>query len=437
VSTLPLAGRRVLVTRAPHQAGKLNAGLQALGAEPVEVPVLEIVPPESYAPLDDALRHLDRYDWLILASANAARAMAERAVALKLPRANPSGLRVAAVGSATAEEARKIGLRVDFIPPTYTAESLSEGMSAQVTGERILIVRAVLARDILPDGLRAAGGKVDIVDAYSNQMPETAPEQLRLALDGGVDAATFTSSSSATHLAEAARAAGIAWPFAGVPAVSIGPITSQTLRDMGWEPAVEANPHDISGLVAAVLSVLVPSDTGDAEAIHTARLRLVPASPETHRLELDDTAAFAAYLGVSLPQDWPPGEYDRDAIRFFLEKMISGGPEAVGWWGWYAILEGSKTPALVGCGGYLGPPNESGCVEIGYSICEQWRGQGLAKELVLALVNRAWVLGANRVIAHTIDANPASIAVLLGCGFRQALRSESDQLQFEIENPIN
>jgi len=94
VSTLPLAGRRVLVTRAPHQAGKLNAGLQALGAEPVEVPVLEIVPPESYAPLDDALRHLDRYDWLILASANAARAMAERAVALKLPRANPSGLRV-------------------------------------------------------------------------------------------------------------------------------------------------------------------------------------------------------------------------------------------------------------------------------------------------------------------------------------------------------
>jgi len=105
---------------------------------------------------------------------------------------------------------------------------------------------------------------------------------------------------------------------------------------------------------------------------------MMPATAETLHLELDDPAAFATLLGVRLPQDWPPGEYDRDAIQFFLEKMIEGGPEAVGWYGWYAILEGSE-PALVGCGGYLGPPDESGCVEIGYSICERWRGQGLAR----------------------------------------------------------
>lgn len=263
MTSLPLAGRRILVTRALHQAGKLSDGLRALGAEPVEVPVLEIGPPASYEPLDAALRRLESYHWLILASANAVRTLAERAVALDLRLANPRGLKVAAVGAATAEEARKIGLRVAVVPTTYTAESLSDGMSAQVTGRRILIARGVLARDILPDGLRAAGAEVDVVDAYRNVMPEAAPEQLRLVLKKGIDAATFTSSSSVTHLAEAARLAGVAWPFAGVPAVSIGPITSQTLRDLGWAPVVEANPHDIPGLIAAVVRFLAPQASGN------------------------------------------------------------------------------------------------------------------------------------------------------------------------------
>jgi RimJ/RimL family protein N-acetyltransferase len=166
--------------------------------------------------------------------------------------------------------------------------------------------------------------------------------------------------------------------------------------------------------------------------ILTARLRLTPATQETLRLELDDPAAFAAHLGVRLPLDWPPGEYDRDAIQFFLEKMIEGGLSAVGWYGWYAILQGGEPEALVGCGGYLGAPDEASCVEIGYSICEQWRGKGLAKELVQALVDRAWSLGARKIVAHTTLANPASIAVLLSCGFQQASGSDQVQLQFEI-----
>jgi uroporphyrinogen-III synthase len=105
---------------------------------------------------------------------------------------------------------------------------------------------------VIPDALRATGAIVDVVDAYRNVMPEAAPEQLRRAFADGIDATTFTSSSSVTHLADAARAAGIAWPFAGVAAASIGPITSATLRDSGWDPAVEANPSDIPGLIAAV-----------------------------------------------------------------------------------------------------------------------------------------------------------------------------------------
>ena len=426
MSALPLLGRRVLVTRAAHQAGKLSEGLRARGAEPVEVAVLEIRAPESFDPLDSALRQLDSYDWLILTSANAVRALAERAAALEIVLTQPARLKVAAIGEATAAAARLIGLQVDFVPEAYVAETLVEGLLARVAGQRILLARAAVARDVIPDALRVAGAEVDVVEAYRNVLPNAAPEQLRQAVGKGIDAATFTSSSCATHLAEAARVAGVAWPLEGVPAVSIGPITSQTLRELGWPPAAEANPYDIPGLIAAVARLLAPTGV-----MRKSRLRLTPSTQQTLRLELDDPAAFAALLGVRLPQDWPPGEYDRDAIQFFLERMIEGGPEAVGWYGWYAILEGSE-PALVGCGGYFGPPDESGCVEIGYSICEQWRGQGLAKELVQALVNRALALGAKKIVAHTTDANPASIAVLLGCGFQQTIRSETEQLQFEI-----
>jgi uroporphyrinogen-III synthase/uroporphyrinogen III methyltransferase/synthase len=257
VSALPLAGRRVLVTRAAHQAGKLSEGLRALGAEPVEVPVLEIRPPASFEPLDAALRQLDSYDWLILTSANAVRALVERASFLGLS-LTPS--QVAAVGEATASAARKIGLQVAFVPEAYVAESLVDGLRQslqnQPSTQRILLARAAVARDVIPEVLRAVGALVDVVDAYRNVMPEAAPEQLRQALRTGIDAATFTSSSSATHLAEAAHSAKVAWPVAAVPAVSIGPITSQTLRELGWPPAVEAVPSDIPGLIAAVVQVL-------------------------------------------------------------------------------------------------------------------------------------------------------------------------------------
>jgi uroporphyrinogen-III synthase/uroporphyrinogen III methyltransferase/synthase len=229
----------VLVTRAAHQAGKLSEGLRALGAEPVEVPVLEIRPPESFEALDAALLHFNQYDWLILTSANTVRVLVERAAGFG-----------ASIG--TARAARDAGFQITFVPESYVAESLVAGLAGQAAGQRILLARAAVARDVIPDALRAAGATVDVVDAYRNAMPETAPKLLRAAVAKGLDAATFTSSSSVTHLAEAAEAAGVQWPLAGVPAVSIGPITSGTLRELGWEPAIEANPSDIPGLLGAV-----------------------------------------------------------------------------------------------------------------------------------------------------------------------------------------
>jgi len=252
VSPLPLAGRRVLVTRAAHQAGKLSDALRALGAEAVEVPVLEIQPPASFDPLDAALRQLDHYDWLILTSANTVRALEERAAALQLRLEAGASVNVAAIGEATAAAARKAGLAVALIPQSYVAESLVAGLGDAVGGCKVLLTRAAVARDVIPDALRAAGATVDVVDAYRNGMPEDAPVRLRQALAGGIDAVPFTSSSSVTHLAEAARAAGIGFPFAGVAAISIGPITSKTLRELGWEPSAEARVSDIPGLIESV-----------------------------------------------------------------------------------------------------------------------------------------------------------------------------------------
>lgn len=250
-----LEGKRILVTRAAHQAGKLSDGLRALGAEPVEVPVLEIRPPENPEPLDRALRQLSSYDWLILTSANTVRALAERAAALRISFAEAEMPQVAAIGEATATAARKAGFAVALIPETYVAESLLMCLADQTATKKILLARAAIARDTIPAALRAAGAELEVVDAYRNVLPESAPALLRTAMDCGIDAATFTSSSSVLHLAEAARAAGLAFPFAGVPAISIGPVTSATLRELGWNPAAQAHPFDLSGLLAATASM--------------------------------------------------------------------------------------------------------------------------------------------------------------------------------------
>jgi uroporphyrinogen-III synthase/uroporphyrinogen III methyltransferase/synthase len=255
VTTEPLANRRILVTRGANQAAKLSDGLRALGAIPVEVPAIEIRPPESYEPLDSALRDLAAYDWLILTSTNSVQVLGERAASLRIG-TPPAGLQVATIGGATAQAAQDAGLAVNLVPDAYVAESLVAALQNQIAGKRILLARAAIARDVIPDALRAAGATVDVVEAYQNVMPEAAPHQLRHAYARGLDAATFTSSSSVTYLARAAQAGGVPFPLKSVRAVSIGPITTQTLQALGWPPAAEADPHDIPGLVEAVVKAL-------------------------------------------------------------------------------------------------------------------------------------------------------------------------------------
>ena len=255
-NTLPLAGRRILVTRAIQQAGKLSDGLKALGAEPVEVPVLEIRPPDSYDSLDKAIAKLEPpqpFDWLILTSVNTVQTVAARCVMLNVDVSEIKALRVAAVGSATAEAARKAGFRVTVVPDSYNSEGVVAALGSTVAGKRVLLARAKVARDVIPDALTAAGALMTVVDAYQTVLPEGSEERLKEALRVGVDAATFASSSSVRNLAEVAREAGVGFPFPGVKAISIGPVTSATLRELGWEASGEAEASDLPGLIAAVV----------------------------------------------------------------------------------------------------------------------------------------------------------------------------------------
>ncbi len=159
----------------------------------------------------------------------------------------------------------------------------------------------------------------------------------------------------------------------------------------------------------------------DTRGIRTARMTLVAATLEHVEAEL--AGRLGGLLGVDVPPGWPPGEYDRDAQDFFRERLREEGPAAVGWYGWYALLrgEGGAPDALVGAGGYLGPPDAGGTVEIGYSILPEWEGRGLAAELAAALAERALALpSVARVIAHPDAGNAGSRTVLERAGLRPA-----------------
>jgi uroporphyrinogen-III synthase len=262
---LPLADRRILVTRARHQAGQLSSQLSVLGAEVIEIPAIEILPPESFEPLDAALRTLSQYQWLIVTSPNTVRTLGDRMAAADILARDFSHLKIAAIGSGTAHALRELGLAIHLTPEEYVAESLLAAVGDQLSGARVLLARAAIARDIIPESLTARGAQVDVVNAYRTVIPEDSARQVaqlfsstqqisgrQISEQRIPDAATFTSSSTVTNFFQLLSSAGIDKPPVGIRAISIGPITSQTLRDHQWEPDAEADPHDLQGLVAAV-----------------------------------------------------------------------------------------------------------------------------------------------------------------------------------------
>ena len=241
----PLAGIEVVVTRTRDQASQLSAALRAQGANPVEVPVIEVADPaDGGAALRAAAAAASSYDWIVLTSANAAR----RFVACLRDARDLGAARVAAVGPGTAEALAAHHLVADLVPDRSVAEGLLEALLASDgRPARALLPRAAVAREVLPDGLRAVGWEVDVVDAYRT-VPVVPTDEQRAAV-ARADAITFTSSSTVANFVEAFGADALP------PLVAcIGPVTAATARDLGLEPAVEASEHTIDGLVAALVA---------------------------------------------------------------------------------------------------------------------------------------------------------------------------------------
>lgn len=247
----PLAHRRILVTRAPHQASELADRLRTLGATPILIPTIEIAPPSSYAALDDALATLSSFALVVFTSANGVDAFHRRAELLAIA---PSPRRIAAVGPSTARALQLIGLHADVVPPIFTAKSLAEALRPEASGQRILLVLAEGAAALLRDELEAAGAHVTVATAYSNRIPAASLQAIAALFRDPADypdAITFTSGSTAANLVALLDAAGIALPSAVVRA-SIGPITSHTLRDLGLPAHLEAAESTIAGLLASL-----------------------------------------------------------------------------------------------------------------------------------------------------------------------------------------
>lgn len=236
----------------------LSAKLTELGADVIEIPAIAIVPPASFGPLDSALRDLRRFRWLVVTSANAVRAITERLAALGVSPSEFSHLQIAAVGSSTARALEETGFSVALTPAEYVAESLVEALGDRADGCDVLIARAAVARDVIPEALAVRGARVTVVEAYRTVIPaESVAKMGAVFAESSPDVATFTSSSTVVNFFALLRAAGCERP-AGLKAISIGPITSRTLRECGWEPLAEADPHDVDGLVAAVVRGLRP-----------------------------------------------------------------------------------------------------------------------------------------------------------------------------------
>ena len=258
----PLTGCRVLVSRAKEQAGSLSSALRELGCEVIEIPFIKIRRPSSYAPLDTALQDLATYDWLILTSVNGVKSLFERMSKKKMQLPVLAHLKIAAIGPATKSAIEKRGLSVAVTPKEYVAESVVSALRNRVRGKRVLLVRAKVARDVIPRELRKIAAAVDVVEAYETVTPKTSGKRLRAILASEKrkpHAITFTSSSTVKNFVDllGLQAARLALKKRdanhGVHSASIGPVTSATLREFALPVDIEAKQYTMPGLVAAIV----------------------------------------------------------------------------------------------------------------------------------------------------------------------------------------
>lgn len=255
-ASAPLQGKRILVTRPRAQASRFAALLREHGAEPVEVPTIQIAPPASWAPLDRAIAALSSYDWLVFTSVNGVQAFFSRLAQQPSPPAPAPRPKLCAIGPATADALQTHGWQVEVMPREYRAEAVVEAMAAlPLEGRRLLLCRAAVARDILPRALAARGAQVDVVEAYRTVLPADGfdPEVRQRLTRGDIAVVTFTSSSTVTNFAALMGEADLPQLLRHTVVACIGPVTAATARAYGLAPAVVATEYTIPGLTRALV----------------------------------------------------------------------------------------------------------------------------------------------------------------------------------------
>jgi uroporphyrinogen III methyltransferase/synthase len=249
----PLHGKRVLVTCAREQAGSLSDLITDAGGEPVELSTIQIAPPSDGSLLQNAARGISSYQWIVLTSANAVDALFQALDKEGLDTRALAGIRVAAIGPATADALARYGVHADCVPVRYVSEALVDELKDRVQpGDTVLHPRAESGREVVVDGLSALGATVQQVAAYRTVVPEGIEERAReLLTSGQIDVVTFASSSSVRNLVE--LLSGDITPLSGVTVACIGPITEGTARELGLQVQVQTTDHTIPGLVFAMI----------------------------------------------------------------------------------------------------------------------------------------------------------------------------------------
>jgi len=260
----PLAGLRVVVTRARDQAGQLAQPLAERGAEVLEVPVIKLAPPTQKEPLVEAIAGLSSYDWLIFTSANGVTSFFDYFFKAFEDMRDLGGARLAAVGPSTAAQLRQLHLKVDLMPKEYVAAHIANALASFMSIEnlRILLLRAETANPELPKLLEDLGAIVDDIACYKTVMEtEDANGAAARMLESGADWITFTSGSTVQNFHARFDLPKLMRHFPRLRLATIGPETTKALAAIGLKPAVEANPHTVEGLVKALERAAVTRET--------------------------------------------------------------------------------------------------------------------------------------------------------------------------------
>ena len=263
----PLLGRRILVTRTRSQASELVRLLERKGAGCIECPTIEVRPLDDTSEIDSAIERLVRYDWIIFSSVNAVKFFFNRIDALGLDIRALGSTKIAAVGSSTADAIHALHLKVDLVPEDFKAEGLVEAFrSLKMEGKRVLIPRARVAREVLPEGLASMGAEVDVIAIYETVIPEVAPQTLEMLSEEKVDVVTFTSSSTVKNFLKALPADLVDRILSQARVACIGPVTARSARKRGIRVDILPRRSTIASMVEAIEQDFISQETDRGQA---------------------------------------------------------------------------------------------------------------------------------------------------------------------------